>query len=58
LLQMVQHAGSRNAVFAGRNLTLTKRKGSVAYAKAIAELLPDADVEKWRGKPSESWGLR
>jgi putative phage-type endonuclease len=58
LLQMVQHAGSRNAVFAGRNLTLTKRKGPVAYAKALAELFPDADVEKWRGKPSESWGLR
>lgn len=58
LAQMVQSAGERNAVFGGRNLTLTKRQGSVSYAKAIAELAPDADLEKWRGKPSESWGIR
>jgi hypothetical protein len=55
---MVKIAGGRNAVFAGRNLTLTKRVGSVAYAKAIKELMPDADLEKWRGKPIEFWGLK
>lgn len=58
LAQMVKEAGSRNAVFAGRNLTLTKRAGSVSYAKALAELSPGADLEKWRGKPSKSWGLK
>lgn len=58
LAQMVKEAGGRNAVFAGRLLTLTKRQGSIAYGKAIKELLPDADLEKWRGKASESWGLR
>lgn len=58
LADMVAMAGEKDAEFAGRKLTLTKRAGSVSYAKAIAELLPDADLEKWRGKAGESWGLR
>jgi putative phage-type endonuclease len=58
LARMVQIAGERDAVIAGRKLTLVKRAGAVAYAKALAELAPGADVEKWRGKPSEGWQLR
>lgn len=58
LAAMVKAAGERNAVFAGRNLTLTERQGAVSYAKAIKELAPDADLEKWRGKPSKFWGLK
>lgn len=58
LAEMVRIAGEKNAIFAGRNLTLTIRKGSVSYAKALAELAPGADVEKFRGKPSKSWGLK
>jgi putative phage-type endonuclease len=55
---MVQMAGEKNALIAGRKLTLTKRSGSISYAKAIKELAPDADLEKWRGKPSQSWGVK
>jgi len=55
---MVTLAGGKNALLAGRKLTLTERKGSISYAKAIKELCPKADLEKWRGKPSSSWGLR
>lgn len=58
LADMVRISGEKNAVFAGRNLTLTKRAGSIAYAKAIKELMPDADLEKWRGKASESWSVK
>ena len=58
LAEMVRIAGDKNAVFAGRNLTRVDRKGSVSYAKAIAELLPNADLEKWRGKPSFSWQVK
>lgn len=58
LAEMVRLAGDRNAVFAGRNLTRTERAGSISYAKAIKELLPDADLEKWRGKPSSFWGIK
>ena len=55
---MVRIAGEKNAVFAGRNLTLTKKAGAISYAKAIKELLPKANLEKWRGKPSEYWVVK
>lgn len=58
LADMVQLAGEKNADFAGRKLTLVEKAGSVSYAKAIKELAPDADLEKWRGKPTSYWGLR
>lgn len=50
-------SGGANADIAGRKFTLVKRAGSVSYAKAIADLLPDADLEPYRGKPSQSWKL-
>lgn len=55
--QLVEMAEGKDAEVSGRKLTLVKRAGSISYAKAIAELLPDADLEKWRGKESESWRL-
>ena len=50
-------ADGKNADVHGRKLTLVKKQGSISYAKAIKELLPDADLEKWRGKETESWRL-
>ena len=58
LADMVRIAGDKNAVFAGRNLTRVDRKGSISYAKAIAELLPNADLEPYRGKASFSWQVK
>ncbi len=58
LARLVEMSGHKNAVVAGRNLTLTKRAGSVAYAKALKAIAPDADLEPYRGKPSEFWGLK
>lgn len=58
LAEMVRLSGDRDAVFAGRNLTKISKAGSVSYAKAIAELLPGADLEKWRGKASIYWVLK
>lgn len=54
---LAEMAGNKNAEIHGRKLTLVKRQGSISYAKAIKELAPDADLEKWREKPSESWRL-
>lgn len=54
---LAEMAGNKNAEIHGRKLTLVKRQGSISYARAIKELAPDADLEKWRGKPSESWRL-
>jgi hypothetical protein len=55
---MAKMAGERNAVFGGRKLTLTKRVGAVSYATVVKKLLPDADLEPYRGKPTEFWGLK
>lgn len=57
LASMVEMAGKQNAVFGGRKLTLTKRTGAISYGKAIKALCPKADLEPYRGKGSEYWGL-
>lgn len=58
LAEMVRIGSEKNAIIAGRNLTLVKRSGSVSYAKALAFYAPDADLERFRGKPSEGWVLK
>ena len=45
----------KNALVAGRKVTLVEKAGAISYAKAIKELLPNADLEKWRGKASSFW---
>lgn len=55
LNRLVEMAKGRDALICGHKLTKVERKGSVAYAKALKELAPNADLEKWRGKPSHSW---
>ncbi len=56
--QIVSMAGERNAIVAGRKVTLTERAGAVSYAKAIKALCPNADLEPYRGKPSRFWSVR
>lgn len=58
LAEMVRIADGKNAEFAGRKLTETKRAGSISYAKALKKYAPDADLEPFRGKESKFWGLR
>ncbi len=58
LSEIVSMAGEKNSIFAGRKVTLTERKGSVSYAKAIKELAPGADLSKWTGKPTSFWQIR
>lgn len=55
--ELVHMAGNGDAEVCGRKLTRVDRAGAISYAKAIAELAPGADLEKWRGKPSSSWRL-
>lgn len=47
----------KDGLVAGRKLTRVQRKGSVSYAKALAKYAPDADLEPFMGKASESWKL-
>lgn len=58
LEEMTRLAGDQNADFAGRKLTRVEKAGAVAYAKALKALVPDADLEPWRGKPTAFWQLR
>ena len=55
--ELVQMAGNGDAEVCGRKLTRVNRAGAISYAKALAELAPGADLEKWRGQPSSSWRL-
>ena len=57
MANLIELAGGKDATVCGRNLTLVKREGSISYAKALKVLAPDADLEQWRGAPSESWRL-
>lgn len=57
LEDIVAKAGDRNALVCGRKLTEVKKDGAISYAKAIKELAPNADLEKWRGNPSRYWKL-
>lgn len=58
LAGFVEAARDQDASLCGRNLTKVQRAGSIAYAKAIKDLLPGADLEAYRGKPSEYWVLK
>ena len=56
--RMIEMTGGADAKIAGRSLTLVRKAGAISYAKAIKELIPNADLEKWRGKPSEYWVVK
>lgn len=58
LADMVKAAGEKNALFAGRKLTMTERAGAISYAKAIKALCPNADLTPYQGKPSTFWQVR
>lgn len=55
LSELVKVAGEKDAVICGRKLTKVEKAGSISYASAIKALAPNADLEKWRGKPSSYW---
>ena len=54
---LIKQADGKNALVNGRKLTLSKDSKSVAYAKAIAELVPEADLSKWTSVKRGSWRL-
>ena len=57
LEQLIEAAGGESAEICGRRLVRVERKGSVSYAKIVAEKLPDLDLTPWTGKGSVSWRL-
>ena len=54
--KMVEMANGKNANFCGRKLQISKA-GAISYAKAIKDLLPNADLSAYQGKPTSYWKL-
>lgn len=57
LAKLVEIADGKNSLVCGRKLTLVKRDGSISYSKAIKDLLPNADLSSYQGKPTTYWKL-
>ena len=55
---MTTIAMNRDVIFAGRKLTKIEKAGAIAYAKAVKALIPNADLEPYRGKPSSYWVVK
>lgn len=50
--RLIELAGDSSAKGCGVQVIRSERAGSVAYAKAVKELLPDADLSAYTGKPT------
>ena len=57
LQEIVAECKNKNSIIHGRKLTQIQRKGAISYAKAIKELLPDADLSKYESEPVTYWKL-
>ena len=57
IAELVEMSDGCDAKIGDVNLTYVKRGGAVSYGEAIKDLLPDADLEPYRGKPSGYWRL-
>lgn len=55
---LIDATGGKGGKVGDVNVTLAKRQGSIAYAKAVKDLLPDADLEAYRGGSSEYWVIK
>ena len=58
LVKLAEGSGSKNAKGCGLQVIRSERAGSVAYAKAIKELAPDADLSAFTGKPTTIYTVR
>lgn len=50
-------ADNKTSVINGRKFSQITRQGAISYAKAIKDLLPNADLTKYQGKPTSYWKL-
>jgi putative phage-type endonuclease len=50
-------ADNKTSVINGRKFSQITRQGAISYAKAIKDLLPNADLSKYQGKPTSYWKL-
>lgn len=55
---LIKIANGEKSNISGLLVYPIEKSGSISYSKVVKDLLPDADLEKYRGKPSKSWGVR
>lgn len=55
---LVALSDNMNNEIAGHKLYKTTRAGSIAYGQIVKELLPDMDLEPYRGASSEFWSVK
>ncbi len=55
---LIDATNGQGGVIGDLKITLVERKGSVIYANAVKDLLPDADLSAYVGKPSQYWSIK
>ena len=55
--EIVKLADGKDSEINGHKLTKVTKAGSISYAKAVKELLPDADLTDYTGDPVSYWRL-
>jgi len=56
--EMIDKANGSKRKFGPVSVYPVSRKGSIPYSKVVKELLPDVDLEPYRGEPSTSWVVK
>ena len=54
---LTEKTGGKNALIWGRKFSKVEKEGAISYAKAIKDIAPNADLTKYKGKPSSYWKL-
>jgi len=55
---LIESTNGKGGKIGDVSITIVSKQGSIAYAKAIKDLLPDADLEAYRGKESSYWMVK
>lgn len=56
--ELVKMANGKKARIGDLLVYPVERKGAINYTKVVKDLLPDTDLDNYRGKTSTSWGIR
>jgi chromosome segregation ATPase len=56
--EIVKLADGKDSEINGHKLTKVIRAGSISYAKAVKDLMPDVDLTEYTGEPSSYWLLK
>ena len=55
--EIVKLADGKDSEINGHKLTKVTKAGSISYAKAVKELMPDVDLTEYQSPPSSYWRL-